>query len=230
MNTFLDPSVPYIKLFGIEHLYYVLIILSLFSLVMLNRNHLSQVKNQLRVGLFILTLFQQILLYTWYAFMTGFDLAQALPLHLCRISTLLSLIYFITLNDTIMDIVFYFGLFAYGSFALPIAIHPITHALGISYIINHSLTILLPFIAWYAFGWRPKKRNLLLVSILFIFYFIIAIAANFLFEGNYFYLLKRPFLQQMNVYIYYLVTVIFTLSVFIIAFKLISLVSSKNQK
>ncbi len=230
MNTFLDPNVPYIKLFGIEHLINVVIIMSLFVLIILNRNKLKTYSKQLRTVLLILTIFQQILLYSWYALETGFDLGQALPLHLCRISTLLSIVYFITLNQNIMDIVFYFGLFAYGSFALPIAIHPLTHALGISYIINHSLTLLLPFIAWFAFDWRPKRKNLHLSIILFLFYFIIAVGANALFDGNYFYLVKRPFLQQMNVYIYYSITLIFTLSVFSIAFYLISHLSSANEK
>lgn len=230
MNTFLDPNVPYIELFGIEHLINVLIILSLFILVILNRKKLKSYSRELRTVLLILTIFQQILLYSWYALETGFDLGQALPLHLCRISTLLSIIYFITLKQSIMDIVFYFGLFAYGSFALPIAIHPLTHALGISYLINHSLTLLLPFIAWFAFDWRPKRKNLHLSIIIFLIYFIIAVGANALFDGNYFYLVKRPFLQQMNVYIYYLGTLIFTIFGFIIIFKIISHLTGEFKK
>lgn len=129
-----------------------------------------------------------------------------------------------------MDIVFYFGLFAYGSFALPIAIHPLTHALGISYLINHSLTLLLPFIAWFAFDWRPSRKNLHMAMLYFVFYFIIAVGANALFDGNYFYLVKRPFLQQMNVYIYYSITVIFTLSVFNISFYLFKYFIKENSK
>lgn len=230
MNTFLDPNVPYIELFGIEHLINVLIILSLFILVISSRKKLKSYSRELRTVLLILTIFQQILLYSWYALETGFDLGQALPLHLCRISTLLSIIYFITLKQSIMDIVFYFGLFAYGSFALPIAIHPLTHALGISYLINHSLTLLLPFIAWFAFDWRPKRKNLHLSIIIFLIYFIIAVGANALFDGNYFYLVKRPFLQQMNVYIYYLGTLIFTIFGFIIIFKIISHLTGEFKK
>ena len=230
MNTFLDPNVPYIKLFGIEHLSYVLIIVSLLILVILNRKRLRIYAKQLRIILLMLTLFQQVLLYSWYVIVTGFDFAQALPLHLCRISTLLSLIYFIRKNNDLMDIVFYFGLFAYGSFALPIAIHPITHALGISYLINHSLTLLLPFIAYYAFDWKPKRKNLHLAISYFLIYFIIAVVANTLFDGNYFYLVKRPFLSQMNVYIYYLITIIFTITVFIIVFHFISRFMKNNEK
>ena len=229
MNTFLDPNVPYIKLFGLDHLLYVSIIITLFIIVMIKRIHLKDHAKLISMILLILTIFQQVLLYSWYIIETGFDLGQALPLHLCRISTLLSIIYFITLNQDIMDIVFYFGLFAYGSFALPIAIHPLTHTLGISYLINHSLTLLLPFIAWFVFDWRPKRKNLYLSIILFIFYFIIAVVANAVFDGNYFYLVKRPFLTQMNVYIYYCVIVIFTIFIFIIAFNIISHLSSENE-
>ena len=97
MNTFLDPNVPYIKLFGLDHLLYVSIIITLFIIVMIKRKHLKDHAKMIRMILLILTIFQQILLYTWYTLETGFDLGQALPLHLCRISTLLSIIYFFTL-------------------------------------------------------------------------------------------------------------------------------------
>lgn len=228
MNTFLDPAVPYIKLFGFEHALNISIIVYLFVMIMVNRKNLKNHSTLIRVFLFSLTLFQQMLLYGWYAAMTGFDLTQALPLHLCRISTLLSLIYFITLNQKIMDIVFYFGLFAYGSFALPIAIHPLTHALGISYLTNHSLTLLLPFIAYYTWDWKPQKENLKLVTFLYIVYIGVAMAANIYLDGNYFYLVDRPFLKTSPEWIYLSITLFIPLILFRLIFSLINHFMYKN--
>lgn len=162
--------------------------------------------------------------------MTNFDLSQALPLHLCRISTLLGLVYLLTLNSKLMDFVFYYGLFAIGSFALPINIHPLTHALGISYLINHAITLLFPFIAWQAFDWRPKAKHLVTVSLLFLIYFVLAILANTLYGGNYFYLVKRPFLQNMTIFYYYSLTILLSLTLFTLAYTLISRLILKTPK
>lgn len=230
MNSFIDPNVPYIKLFGFEHILYVSIIISLGFVVYLNRNRLKHHQKRIRILLFTLSLFQQLLLYSWYSFMTNFDLSQALPLHLCRISTLLGLIYLVTLNSKLMDFVFYFGLFALGSFALPINIHPLSHALGISYIINHAITLLFPFIAWHAFDWRPHASHLKDVMMAFLMYFMISVSANTLFSGNYFYLTQRPFLKELPTLQYYGLTIIFSLSLFVLAYLFIDRVILEKEK
>src|SRR5690625_4093123 len=76
---------------------------------------------------------QQVLLYSWYIFETGFDVSEALPLHISRISSILGIIYLITKNQKVLDVLFYFGLFAYGTFFYPQRVYPVYHAIGVSF-------------------------------------------------------------------------------------------------
>jgi hypothetical integral membrane protein (TIGR02206 family) len=218
MYFFIDPNVRLIKLFGIEHLFYLSVMISAFLFIWINRKQLHRNQKNIRTTLIIVSIFQQILLYTYFAFMTNFDLSQALPLHLCRISTILGLLYLFTRKSFWMDLVFYFGLFSYASFLYPLSIQPPYHALGLSFLLNHMLTLLLPFIAWNAFAWRPSKTSLKWVFLSFLIYLFLAALANKLFGGNYFYLAQRPFLNTLSVYMYYPLVVVVTLTGFYLAY------------
>lgn len=57
MNTFLDPSVPFIKLFAFEHLWYVSIITSMGLFLFFNRKKLKEHQKNIRILLFTLSLF-----------------------------------------------------------------------------------------------------------------------------------------------------------------------------
>lgn len=229
MNYFIHAEVPYIHLFGIEHLFYFLIIIFLLSLVIIFRLKIILYKKTINTILLSLSIFQQILLYGWYFFILDFDLSQALPLHLCRISTILGIIYLVKKNNTLMDFVFYYGLFTYFSFLLPFNIYPPYHVMGISYLINHSITLLLPIIAWTLWDWRPKLKNLPLVILGFIIYFAIVSFTNQLVDGNYFYLVNQPLLQSLPTIIYNSVAIIVTILGFILAYIVVSRYTHSKQ-
>lgn len=222
MNYLIDADIPFIKLIGIEHLFYFLIIFLLLSIVILYRHKLVLYRKNINLALLSFSIFQQILLYGWYFFILDFDLSQSLPLHLCRISTILGIIYLINKNNSLMDYVFYYGLFTYFSFLLPFNIYPPYHVMGVSYLINHSITLLLPIIAWFAWDWRPKARNLAPVILGFLLYFTVIVNVNNLVGGNYFYIVNRPFLQTLPSILYNSIAVIITISGFLIAFLFVS--------
>jgi len=228
MNYMMDANVPYIKLFGIEHLFYFIFIVGLLSFVIYNRLNLRKYQKIISISLITLSITQQILLYGWYYLEMDFNLAQALPLHLCRISTLIGIAYLFTKNNTMMDFVFYYGLFTYFSFLFPFSIYPPYHVMGISYLINHAITLILPIVAWYTWGWRPKIRNLPYVIGGFIIYFFIVLWVNDLYQGNYFYLINRPLLKTLPSISYYLLAVTVTITGFGIAYMLIHLFHHKK--
>ncbi len=227
MNTFIDPNVRLIDLFGVEHFFYLSVMISAFLLIWMNRTQLHQHQRIIKIVLIVVSIFQQILLYSWFALMTNFDLSQALPLHLCRISTILGLIYLFTGKKFWMDLVFYFGLFSYASFIYPLSIQPPYHALGMSFLLNHMLTLLLPFIAWNAFEWRPQKENLKWVSLSFLVYLVMAVLANQLYGGNYFYLTQRPFFNNLSVFVYYPLVMGVTLTGFYLAYRFTQYLSKR---
>lgn len=69
------------------------------------------------IVIFWLSLLQQIVLYSWYLIETNINISESLPLHICRISTVLGIIYLMNQENLLMDSVFYFGLIACGPFS-----------------------------------------------------------------------------------------------------------------
>lgn len=149
-------------------------------------------------------------------------------MHLCRISTLIGIVYLLTKNNSLMVFVFYYGIFTYFSFLLPFNIYPPYHVMGISYLISHAVTLILPFIAWYTWGWRPNIKNLPLVSFGFVAYLALAIWVNGAVQGNYFYLVTRPLLKDLSILTYNSLALIVTLSGFAFAYWTIHVFSSKK--
>src|SRR5699024_7027974 len=115
-----------------------------------------------------------------------------LPIHICRISTLLGIWFLITKNTKVLEIMFYFGLFVYGSFFYPSRIYPIDHVIGISFVVNHTITILLPYFGYIAYQWRPSFKGFVKAYSLFLLYFVFVYILNPFINGNYFYLKYRP--------------------------------------
>lgn len=218
MNPFWSEHAPYIQLFGVNHLLYIgIMLLSLFLLIRY-RDKVRKHSETVRKMILVLSIAQQILLYSWYIFETGFDISESLPLHISRISSLLGIYYLFTKNPKVMNTLFYFGLYAYGSFLVPSRVYTIYHAIGISFLVNHVITILLPLFASIAYDWRPTLKSLFISFGYFLIYFIFVYFLNPLINGNYFYLKHRPFLQELPGYIYHPAALIATFLLFCVGY------------
>ena len=150
----------------------------------------------------------------------GFDVSESLPLHISRVSTLLGIVYLMTKNEKVLNVLFYFGLFAYGSFFYPQRVYPIYHAIGISFFINHAITILLPIFAAIAYDWRPHLRGVFKAYGWFLVYFVFVYFLNPLIDGNYFYLKYRPFFGSLPDSVYVPLVLIATLGIFFLGYYL----------
>lgn len=220
MNYFWSEKVNYIKSFGIHHFIYILILLASISFLFIKKDSIKKNKETYRKYMLLISVFQQLLLYSWYISELGFDLSESLPLHICRISTLLGIYFLITKEKKVLDTAFYFGLHAYGSFIYPSRVYPIYHAIGLSFIINHTLTILLPWFAYIAYDWKPTFKGLVKTFMIFIVYFVFVYFLNPLIDGNYFYLKYRPFFINMPDRLYIPLVFTVTLTGFSLAYKI----------
>lgn len=139
---------PRVQMYGWEHFTYLLCsFLIMFLLVRFRKGVRTHAKAFSGVFLGII-LFQQIfLMYGWYIFCTDVVLQDGLPLHLCRVSTLLTIVYLIGKDNRVMDVIFYFSIYALISFFYPLDVHHFGHIAGISYMINHLMTVLIPIFA-----------------------------------------------------------------------------------
>lgn len=218
MNSFWDHEVPYIAVLGPDHLLYIAGMLVLLVAILALRRQVRAHARAVRRALLAITVVQLVTLYSWYLLETGFDLAESLPLHSSRVSTLLALAFFVTGRLQILDVLFYFGLYAYGSFGYPQQIYPADHIMGWSFFINHAVTILVPIIAAIAYDWRPTRRALWRAFGWFCLYFLVVEVVNAAVDGNYFYLRDRPFLEDWPRWLYDPAAVVATLAVFWIGY------------
>ncbi|HZK05422.1 MAG TPA: TIGR02206 family membrane protein [Actinomycetaceae bacterium] len=220
MNSFWDADVPFISLFGPDHLMYMAIMLLCLAGLIFGRRWVRAHSEPMRWVLMVISSAQFVALYLWYGLETGFDLAEALPIHISRISTILGIWFLATKNLKVLDVLFYFGLFAYFTFLLPQRIYPITHIIGWSFLISHIMTILLPIFAAVAYGWRPTIPALWRSFAWFLLYFAVVLMVNPAVGGNYFYLRDRPipFMQDLPAIIYNSLSVIVTFAIFWIGY------------
>ncbi|WP_151524059.1 YwaF family protein [Serinicoccus kebangsaanensis] len=213
MDSFLDPHPEWITIGGGQHLGYVLALLLLALTLLGTRGWVREHQVGVRRVLAVVVLLQQLTLYGFYA-MTGWDPAETLPLHISRVSALLGLVYLLTGNRRVMDVLFYFGLWAWASFAYPQNIQPPTNILGWSFFVNHAVTLLMPVLAWVTTDWRPSLRGLRWALAWFAAYLVVAVGANALFDGNYFYQRERPLLPWLGQPWYLLASMAATVALF----------------
>src|SRR5690625_804225 len=149
----------------------MVLMLILLTLLMTKCKFIKQHADKISYWILAFSIGQQILLYSWYIFETGFDVAESLTLHISRISSILGIIYLITKNQKVLNLLFYFGLYAYGTFFYPQRVYPVYHVIGVSFFINHAITILLPIFVAIAYDWRPILSGAFIVYLWFLFFF-----------------------------------------------------------
>lgn len=196
MRHFFRHDVEPLVIGGADHRTYVAFYLTLLVLLLSARDLVRRRQELVRGVVVLVSLAQQLVMYGHHL-ARGDRWADALPLHICRICTLLGLVWLLTGQDWSMQLVFYFGLFAYGSLVYPYGIEPRDHIMGWSFVVNHSLTLLLPVHAAVVTGWRPTLRGLGGAYLAFLGFLAVAESTNRRTGGNYFYLNDRPILRSL---------------------------------
>ena len=223
METFLDPHPGFIAVAGRDHLVYVLGLLVVATALLAGRGWVREHVALVRRVVFGVLIVQQVALYGFYA-ATGWLWAESLPLHISRISTILALVYLATGSRRVMDVLFFFGLWAWTSFSYPQNVQPVTNILGVSFWVNHVVTLLMPFFAVITTDWRPTVRALWRAYGWFLVYVVVAVVANALTGGNYFYQREQPVLPMVPQPWYLLLSLLATLALFWLGYAVARLV------
>ncbi|WP_413542913.1 TIGR02206 family membrane protein [Citricoccus nitrophenolicus] len=212
MSPFLDPLAPYIPLFGTDHLLALGAVLAALALMLVFRRQVRDHASVLRWAFLMLALAQQVALYWYQVAVAGWDWGDSTPLHISRVTTLILMAYLITGRRAVLEVGFYFGLYAYATFLYPQRIQPLDHLMGWSFLVSHAVTILVPVFAGISYGWRPTLRGLRRAYGWFVVYFVVVLAVNAMTGGNYFYLKYRPFLRDLPDPLYWLAACAATLA------------------
>ena len=204
----------YIPLFGIDHILYICILMISALWMYKEKKFIKKYEKGFTVILFIVSLVQQILLYGSYFILFEFDLGESLPLHISRINSILIMAFLLTKNRKLYAVICYFSLFAWLTFLYPSRVYGITHPIGISFIINHVITLLFPYYARAAYSVELKKGDKSFAYKWFLLYLFIVSIINPLVDGNYFYFKYKPIFPEMANYIFIPLVLVFVYMLF----------------
>lgn len=198
LEYFYSIDAPYVKVLSLPHILF-LVVCALTVWFFVRSRKAVRLHRQAVSNVFLgIILFQQIfLMYGWYLLVTDDLLSQALPLELCRVSSLLTICFLISKNNKFMDVIFYFSIYAICSLVYPKNVYHFAHVNGISFMINHLMTVLTPIFGVIAYDWRPTWKSFRRAAISFTVYLPVVVVVDALTGGNYFYLIDRPLLQNM---------------------------------
>jgi hypothetical integral membrane protein (TIGR02206 family) len=201
MTFFLDDVVR-TQPFSSEHFVYMT--LAVIACVWFIRKQATIKSNQEHYHkLFLwLILVPTVIFYIWSLIFTGFGLPNGLPLHACRISTLLSLYYFLTKDQRVFPYLYYFGIFAVVAIAYTSNVHPLyTHLVGYTSQITHIMLLITWLYIVLVVGYRPTIKDFKQVGLHFSLFLLLIWPFNHLVGGGeYFYILSevnRPFLKDL---------------------------------
>lgn len=222
LEYYYSPDAPFVKIYSLEH---ILFLLASFTVIFFFiRGHRTIRENRDTVGKIMLgiILFQQIfLMYGWY-WAVGEDMLKVgLPLEMCRVSSLLTICFLLTKNTRFMDVIFYFSIYALISFFYPLSVYHFLHVNGVSYMVNHLMTVLTPIFGAIAYGWKPTWKSFRLAVIAFTVYLPVVIIVNHFTGGNYFYLIDRPFWDDMNPVLFDTLAYVVTVAGFALATQIV---------
>jgi len=192
----------FISILGPSHLIYITVFIIIAFLLFYFKSWVADHRNLLTPIILVVSLIQQAMLYGSYFVFYDFTLAESLPLQISRVSSILGIIFLISKNKKVYSTLTLFGLFALLSFLYPSRVHPITHPIGLSFLINHTITLLLPSYGMIAYNMKIQKGDRHKVYILFLIYVAFVYFLNPIVNGNYFYLTIKPIFNFLPDIIY----------------------------
>lgn len=203
---FYAEGMPFVKAYSWPHFAYLAACALLIALTVIFRKKLYAHRKGVAIAAAVISIFQQVvLLYGWNFAIAANYWEDGLPLHMCRVACISGVIFLFGKNHKVMDIMFSFGIFAMVSLFYPSGVYHFLHISGISYMINHILTVLIVLFAALCYDWRPSWKGFLRSVVAFTVFMPCAMIANAIIpKANYFYLTDRPFgfLMPIPLYIY----------------------------
>ena len=148
----------------------------------------------------IILIVHQISLYYWYVDNNKLSLRESLPLYLCRISLVLSILMIFTKSREIFDILYFWGL---GGAGIALLFHDTSlftfpHYIFIQFFVSHGGILISIFFMIFVHNYFPTLASLKRTFKWNIIYFIITIPLNYLINSNYSYLRCKPNFPLLN--------------------------------
>lgn len=195
MEKFFTQSGSPFEMYSIQHSMALLIILTVMVAVIRYRTDLRHTKRNriFRYGLALLLLVLHISLHIWYISSGSWTTVQALPLHLCTLTLLLSILLLVFCNYYLYEFVFFAGtLGALQALITPVLDIAFPHFWYFYFFIGHGGIIVTAVFMTAVEGFRPTwisiRRTILWLNILM----VVVIPINKITGANYMFLARKP--------------------------------------
>ena len=201
MEFFID-NVPRVQPFTLPHLGYIAfgVIATLLFFVYLKPIRANQGKfESLLKWINTITVF---VFYTWSVIFTDSFLETGLPLHVCRIASVVSLYYFWSHDERVIPMMFYLGAFGVVAIAYPSNVHPLyTHLIGYVSQFTHVLIVVTWLYVVFVKHYRPTWKDFQVTAVFWAISLLAIWGFNYLVgQGEYFYIQERtrPFFKTWH--------------------------------
>lgn len=179
-------------LFSIAHIISFSVIFIINLLVYLFQKRLT---NKIyRYGLATLLILQEFSLHLWYVATGTWSLADSLPLHLCGVSIILSVILLLTKNRAIYEVVYFWGIGgALQALLTPdMGMYNFPHFRFYQFFISHGLIITSVLFMTFVYSYRPRVISIIRTFIITNLYMLVISGVNMVTGGNYLFVCRKP--------------------------------------
>lgn len=190
------------KTFSIPHFISLIIISSIVLLIYIFKDNLKNPKHEkaFSYSLGVILILHQLTIYLWYATNERLNLKESLPLYLCRISVILSIIMLFNKSRKIFDLLYFWGL---GGAATALIFHdtsifPFPHYIFLQFFISHGGILISVLFMIFVHQYTPDINSLKTTLKWTLAYFFITIPVNYLVDGNYCYLRYKPYATPLD--------------------------------
>ncbi|MCZ8511029.1 TIGR02206 family membrane protein [Paenibacillus filicis] len=168
-------------------------------------------KKRIRTLLLLSLLLPEAGLYVWYFRYSLWDIRYTLPLELCSMTLILSIVMLATGNRLLYQILFFAGIGgALQAVLTPNLGYPFPHFIFFHFFIAHSAIILAPLYMTWIEGYRPTLRSIGLTMLFLNVLLVIFGPVDRVLGANYMFLLHKPetasLLDLLGPYPYYLLS------------------------
>ncbi|MFC3750701.1 TIGR02206 family membrane protein [Paenibacillus sp. GCM10012306] len=202
--------------------------------------HNSRLQMTIRLLLVVILLGSEAGLQSWYVSQGIWRSGSSLPLELCGITLLLSVVMLLTRNRMLYGFLYFAGIGG-ASIALltPNLVYPFPHFRFLLFFISHGAIILASLYMTWVEGFRPSWKSLSFTMLCLNLVAACVWVANFMLGSNYMFLMRKPntysVLDYFGPYPYYLlVEELFAFAVFLcmylVFFWLPARIKSRNQR
>ncbi len=183
------------RLFSAEHIITLLTlaIIDILLLAIVKRAGDERINNVFRYGLALSIILLEIVSNTWKIYHDNWSPDTSLPLHLCGISSYISVVMLSRRNHSLFELAYFWGLGgAVIALITPNVGFTFPHIMYLKFFLAHNAIVIAVLYMTMIEHYRPVFRSVIRVTIITNIYMIIVGIINYFLDSNYLYICHKP--------------------------------------